>query len=297
MTATAPDDDGALTPPPPRSEPVLDPASLTALRAPSVRRLLALRVERRLTHGHVRTTAQCLDVSERTVWRWLAEATATPETAARPGARRTGRFEITAEIRVLLAYWHGNASTVHRELAARARAAAGTEQSEETSTSTSTDPGLPRTAACVPGGAPPASVPLRDPVPSLPRFLRALRRDVTAGERDGYRHGPEAARALDLFAKGPRMWRNHVWEADHVQAPLRVIADGDLVLPYVTWFIDCATQTITGLAITPNTPTRASVLATLRSAVLRTGPYGPYGPYGGLPENVRFDRGRAGCTM
>ncbi|MET8765766.1 DDE-type integrase/transposase/recombinase [Streptomyces sp. NPDC004658] len=293
MTATTPDHNPAPAPSPPPSDPDLDPASLTALRAPAVRRLLALRAERRLTRAHVRTTAQCLNVSERTVWRWLAEATAIPETAARPGARRTVRFEITAEIRVLLAYWHGNASAVHRELVARARAAADTEPPKDTGTqtgtSTSIDPGLSQPAACLPGGAPPAAVPLLDPVPSLPTFLRALRRDVTAGERAGYRHGPEAARALDVFAKRPRAWRNHVWEADHVQAPLRVEADGDLVPPYVTWFIDCATKAITGLAVTPGTPTRASVLAALRSAVLRTD---PYGPVGGLPEHVRFDRGR-----
>ncbi|WP_353947331.1 transposase family protein (plasmid) [Streptomyces sp. HUAS MG91] len=88
----------------------------------------------------------------------------------------------------------------------------------------------------------------------------------------------------------PRTWRNDVWEADHVQAPLRVDTDGDLVPPpYVTWFIDCATKAITGLAVTPGTPPRASVLAALRSAVLRNH---PYGPVGGLPEQVHFDRGR-----
>ncbi|MEU0634526.1 hypothetical protein [Streptomyces sp. NPDC005989] len=90
--------------------------SLTALRAPAVRHLLALRAERRLTRAHVHITAQCLNVSDRTVWRWLAEATTTPATAA----RRTDRFEIASELRVLLAYWHGNASAVHRELLARA---------------------------------------------------------------------------------------------------------------------------------------------------------------------------------
>ncbi|MEU6768123.1 transposase family protein [Streptomyces sp. NPDC046853] len=253
-----------------------------------MRRLLALRAQRRLTRGHVRTTAQCLDVSDRTVWRWLAEATATPQSADCPGARRPERFEITPEIRVLLAYWHGNASAVHRELVARARSTAGPEPSGTTGTSTATDPGT-QPAALVPGGAPTASVPLLDPLPSLPTFLRAVRRDLTAGERAGYRHGPGAARALDVFAKRPRMWRNHVWEADHVQAPLRVDADGDLVAPYVTWFIDCATKAITGLAVTPDTPTRASVLAALRSAALRID---PYGPFGGLPEHVRFDRGR-----
>ncbi|MFE9890639.1 Mu transposase C-terminal domain-containing protein [Streptomyces scopuliridis] len=126
-------------------------------------------------------------------------------------------------------------------------------------------------------------------MPSLATFLRAVRRDLTAGERAGYRQGPEAARAHDVFAKRPRTWRNHVWEADHVQAPLRVDADGTLVHPYVTWFIDCATKAVTGVAVTPGCPTRASVLAALRSAIVRTT---PYGPFGGLPAHVRFDRGR-----
>ncbi|MFC7310808.1 Mu transposase C-terminal domain-containing protein [Streptomyces monticola] len=287
MNATTPDDGALQQPTPPQIEPALDAASLTALRAPAVRRLLELRAERRLTRTHVAATAQCLAVSDRTVWRWLAAATTAPETATCPGARRTIRFEITDEVRVLLAYWHGNASAVHRELRARARAAGDTAPTEEADTSS---PGPhARPAAPVPGGAPPSAVPLLDPVPSLSTFLRALRRDLTAGERAGYRHGPEAARARDVFGKRPRTWRNHVWEADHVQAPLRVAADGDLVPPYVTWFIDCATKAITGLAVTPGMPTRASILAALRSAIVRTD---PYGPFGGLPEHVRFDRGR-----
>ncbi|MGC0423481.1 Mu transposase C-terminal domain-containing protein [Embleya sp. AB8] len=66
-------------------------------------------------------------------------------------------------------------------------------------------------------------------------------------------------------------------------------ADGDLVHPYVTWFIDCATKAITGVAVTPGPPTRASIPAALRSAIAHTH---PYGPFGGLPEHVRFDRGR-----
>ncbi|MGW1869989.1 hypothetical protein ACWCPS_31140 [Streptomyces mauvecolor] len=39
----------------------------------------------------------------------------------------------------------------------------------------------------------------------------------------------------------------------------------------------------------PGCPTRAAVLAALRSAMVRTD---PYGPFGGLPAHVRFDRGR-----
>ncbi|MGC0415529.1 transposase [Embleya sp. AB8] len=288
---TTPHDDTTRESSTPPAEPALDTVSSTALRAPAVRRLLALRAERRLTRAHVHTTAQCLNVSDRTVWRWLADATTTPDAATHPGARVGDRFEITPPIRVLLSYWRGNASAVHRELVARARAAAGpgTTAGDAASPASPAAPPPPPGGMPPPGAAPPAAVPVLDPVPSLSTFLRALRRDLTAGERVGYRKGPDAARVLDVFAKRPRTWRNHTWEADHVQAPLRVDADGDLVHPYVTWFIDCATKAITGVAVTPGPPTRASVLAALRSAVVRTD---PYGPFGGLPEHVRFDRGQ-----
>lgn len=177
------------------------------------------------------------------MWGWLAAAAAEPESAAYPGARHSDRFEITGEVRVLLAYWRGNASAVHRELVVRARAAA--ESKPPAPTTAAAGPVSPP-AASLPGGAPAAAVPLLDPVPSLSTFLRAVRRDLTAGERAGCRKGPEAARMRDVFGKHPRAWRNHAWEADHLQAPLRVEADGELVRPHVTWFIDCATKAVTG---------------------------------------------------
>ncbi|MCB5177915.1 hypothetical protein [Streptomyces antimicrobicus] len=121
------------------------------------------------------------------------------------------RFEVTSQVRVLLAYWRGNASAVHRQLVARAKTAAGE----------------PVTA--VPGGAPTESVPLLDPVPSLSTFLLGVCRDLTAGERAGLAWGPEAARVHDVFGRRPRLWRNQTWESDHVQAPLVVDADGVLV--------------------------------------------------------------------
>lgn len=181
------------------------------------------------------------------------------------------RFEVTPEVRVLLAYWRGNASAVHRQLVARAKSAAG------------------ELVIAVPGGAPMDAVPVLEPVPSLSTFLRAMRRDLTSGERAGLARGPEAARAHDVLGRRPVQWRNETWEADHVQAPLVVDADGELVRPWVTWFIDVATKSITGTAVTPGQPSRASILAALRAAVLRTG---PYGPAGGIPEHVRVDRGR-----
>lgn len=67
-----------------------------------------------------------------------------------------------------------------------------------------------------------------------------------------------------------------------------VDAGGDLVRPWITWFTGCATNAVTGLAVTPGYPSRESVLAALRSAVLRED---PFGPFGGLPDKVRMDRG------
>jgi putative transposase len=270
--------DGQPLAPPEDPAGVLGEESLRALRAPAVRRLLALRGQRRLSREHVRLAGECLGVSERTVWRWLAEASRSPRAALRPGERSGGRFEITGEIRVLLAYWHGNASAVHRQLAAQAET--GSREGQPAAAPESVAP---------PAGAPPAAVPLLEPVPSLSTFLRAVRRDLTAGERAGLAAGADAARAHDVFGKRALSWRNDVWEADHVQAPLLVDADGDLVRPWVTWFIDTATKVITGTAVTPGTPSRASVLAALRAAVLREE---PYGPAGGTPEQVRVDRGK-----
>ncbi|WSP96125.1 Mu transposase C-terminal domain-containing protein (plasmid) [Streptomyces sp. NBC_01232] len=80
-----------------------------------------------------------------------------------------------------------------------------------------------------------------------------------------------------------------MWEADHVQAPVLVDVEGAARRPWVTWFVDCASNTIMGVAVTPGHPSRESVLAALRAAVVREE---PFGPQGGLPEKVRVDRGK-----
>ncbi|MGW1091542.1 hypothetical protein ACWD4L_36085 [Streptomyces sp. NPDC002596] len=80
-----------------------------------------------------------------------------------------------------------------------------------------------------------------------------------------------------------------VWEADHVQAPVLVDVEGTALRPWITWFVDCATNAIMGVAVTPGSPSLESVLTTLRAAVVREK---PFGPQGGLPERVRVDRGK-----
>lgn len=80
-----------------------------------------------------------------------------------------------------------------------------------------------------------------------------------------------------------------MWEADHVQAAVLVDVEGTARRPWITWFTDCASNAVMGVAVTPGHPSRESVLAALRSSVLRED---PYGPLGGLPERVRVDRGK-----
>ncbi|MFJ9523573.1 transposase family protein [Kitasatospora sp. NPDC101801] len=257
-------------------EPALPAASLAALRAPALRRLLQLRQDGALKSGQVRSVAAALAVSERTVWRWLADARSDPRAAAAPGARTqvATRFTVTPEVRRLLALWKGNVAAVQRELATRATAHTTTQTAQEP------EPGPG------PGADPPAAV---MKVPSLTTLHRAIRRDLSPGERAGLAAGERAARRHDVFLARPRGWRNQVWETDHVQAPVRVDVEGSPHRPWVTWFIDCATTAITGAAVTAGYPSRESVLAALRAAVLHTD---PYGPFGGLPEKVRMDRGR-----
>ncbi|WP_443070715.1 Mu transposase C-terminal domain-containing protein [Streptomyces sp. NBC_01601] len=221
-----------------------------------MRRLLALRAEKELTAGHVRVAADALGVSERTVWRWLAAAQSDERAAANPGARSRvdARFTVTSEVRSLLALWKGNVRAVHRELVVRAARQSPPEDA-----------------------------------PSLTTLHRAIRRDLTLGERAGLAGGERAARKHDVFLARPRGWRNQVWETDHVQAPVLVDVEGRARRPWITWFTDCATNAITGVAVTPGHPSRESVLSALRSAVLREE---PYGPFGGVPEKVRVDRGK-----
>ncbi|WP_329059421.1 helix-turn-helix domain-containing protein [Streptomyces sp. NBC_01453] len=176
-----------------RADGGLPAASRTALRGPAVRRLLALRAGKKLTAGHVRVAADALGVSERTVWRWLAAAQSDETAAAYPGARSRAdaRFTITPEVRGLLALWKGNVRAVHRELVVRAARQ-----------------------------SPPADA------PSLTTLHRAIRRDLTPGERAGLAGGERAARKHDVFWARPRGWRNQVWETDHMQAPVLVDVEG-----------------------------------------------------------------------
>lgn len=61
-----------------------------------------------MSTGHVRVAADALGVSERAVWRLVAEAGRDERAVDEPGARARPRFSVTPEVRVLLALWKGN---------------------------------------------------------------------------------------------------------------------------------------------------------------------------------------------
>lgn len=69
--------------------------------------------------------------------------------------------------------------------------------------------------------------------PSLVTLQRAIRRDLTPGERAGLRKGERARRKFAVFLQRPPSFRNEAWEADHVEAPVEV--DGQLMTPWVTF--------------------------------------------------------------
>ncbi|MFC9056709.1 Mu transposase C-terminal domain-containing protein [Streptomyces sp. NPDC057074] len=212
--------------------------------------MLALDGRGELGTAHVRLVASAVGVSERTVWNWLAVA----RREGRTGPRPRPRFTVTREVRELLALWGGNVAAVHRELVARAAKASSP-----------------------------------DPVPSLSVLHRAVVRDVSVGERAGWRGGEAARRRYDVYGKRPSTHRNACWEGDHKRIPVRVDLEGSAVCPWVTWFIDVATKAIVGVAVTPHQPARDAVLAALRAGISRAE---PYGPFGGLPGRVRVDRGK-----
>ncbi|WP_280272962.1 hypothetical protein [Nocardia wallacei] len=95
-----------------------------------------------------------------------------------------------------------------------------------------------------------------------------------------------------MFLKRPPSFRNAAWEADHVEAAVQVEVDGRLRKPWVTWFIDAAHTVILGVAVTPQTPSRESILAALRAAISRVEQYGSAGV---LPGVVRVDQGKDSC--
>ena len=166
------------------------------------------------------------------------------------------RLVVDDELRRRLAYWRGNVSALHREMVAAAAA----------------------------GGA---------AAPSLATLQRAVARDLSPGARAGLRKGEPVIGAFELFRRRPAAYRNAAWAVDQLEAPVEVTVDGRLVRPWITWFVDCASNAVCGTVVTAGPPGRESILAALRAAVSADE---PYGPPGGLPEKVLVQPGKGALS-
>ncbi|MGC0417928.1 hypothetical protein ABIA38_003444 [Embleya sp. AB8] len=147
-----------------------------------------------------------------------------------------------------------------------------------------------------PKHSPTPSQPAGPPAPSRATLYRALERDVSKGQRAGMRGGERARRAHDVFLQRPAGHRNPVWETDHVQAKVNVDIDGRLGRPWVTWFVDCATDVICGFAVTAQVQAGRASLSrsgTRSAARANTAPSGPpTGRARGQSQGLPLPRGR-----
>jgi len=88
-----------------------------ARRDATVRRLVTLSKAGPLSRAQVALVALDFGVSERTVWRWVAQESRKAEPVPRP------QFTLDEGLRERLAFWRGNVSALHRELLDAAAAA------------------------------------------------------------------------------------------------------------------------------------------------------------------------------
>ena len=126
-------------------------------------------------------------------------------------------------------------------------------------------------------------------VPPLRTLQAAFARELRPAERASAKRGEAGRREHGLYLRYEAPHRNAVWQADHKQLPILVIAaEGRRARrPWVTQFVDDYSRAIMGWAISLQ-PTSAEVLAALRDALLvQPG----RGPFGGVPDRLRWDRG------
>ena len=125
--------------------------------------------------------------------------------------------------------------------------------------------------------------------PSLRWLQQAFARDLTPAERAAARDGVEGRRRHEVYLRWAPTRRNALWEGDHVELPVLVLAPRAQRpgKPWATLFIDGFSRLIIGWAVSLR-PTSAVVLAALRQGVVIDP---ERGPFGGLPEVLRPDNG------
>ncbi|MDQ3677543.1 MAG: DDE-type integrase/transposase/recombinase, partial [Actinomycetota bacterium] len=126
-------------------------------------------------------------------------------------------------------------------------------------------------------------------VPPLRTLQAAFARELRPAERASAKRGEAGRREHGLYLRYEAPHRNAVWQADHKQLPVLVVAAPGRRprRPWVTLFIDDYSRAIMGWAISLQ-PSSAEVLAALRDAlVVQPG----RGPFGGVPGRLRWDHG------
>ena len=121
---------------------------------------------------------------------------------------------------------------------------------------------------------------------SLREVQRRFAELLTVGDRAAARGGGEQGRrAHSLHLRWEAEHRNEVWQADHKQLDVLVIAPGHTRprAPWVTWCLDDHSRAVMGWALSLQ-PSSAEVLAALRASMLGE-------PLGGCPRRLRVDNG------
>ncbi|WP_082375942.1 Mu transposase C-terminal domain-containing protein [Pseudonocardia sp. HH130629-09] len=124
---------------------------------------------------------------------------------------------------------------------------------------------------------------------SLRRLQYAFAEQLTPGQRAGLVEGAEGRRRYEVYLRWDPPARNAMWEGDHVELPVLVLAPRAQrpAKPWATLFVDGFSRLIMGWAISMR-PDSATVLATLRSGIVVDS---ARGPFGGLPAVLRTDHG------
>ncbi|MER6018827.1 Mu transposase C-terminal domain-containing protein [Streptomyces anulatus] len=230
-------------------------------RRAAVERLSRLREDEALTAAHVRTVADGLEVSERTVWRWLA-----PPKPAAPAARP--RYELSETDRAALAFYRGNVAAVVR---ARRTVTDGD----------GTTSGAPVPDFLAEGWASAKPVAERT-------LYRAFTDGLPPAERAAWKTGEAGRRAGSVYLRRPDALRGRCWEMDHKQLPILVLPPkGKALAPWLTTVVDDGTRALLGWAIA-TAPTSGTVLTAMRMALTHEP---DLSPFGAVPELVRIDRG------
>ena len=124
---------------------------------------------------------------------------------------------------------------------------------------------------------------------SVRRLQRAFAAQLTPGQRAGLVDGAEGRRRYEVYLRWAPPARNAMWEGDHVELPVLVLAPRAQrpVKPWATVFIDGFSRLVMGWAISLR-PNSGTVLAALRGGIVIDP---ARGPFGGVPAVLRTDHG------